>query len=146
VCHPAQAWLRVALRFHTWPQVLAGAALGAGSAAAWFQAGTRLVLPALQQSRAGLAALYVLTGLGAAALAARIVSGWKSDVKQQQQQQQQQQSGQMRARHRQGQQEAAGEESACLLKEAAAAAAAVTDGSGELQPGAQPVRVVTAST
>ena len=43
----AQAWLRVALGFHTVPQVVAGAALGAATAAAWHRLFAAAVLPAL---------------------------------------------------------------------------------------------------
>lgn len=91
-----QTWLRVALGFHTWPQVLVGAALGATTAVAWFKLGTNWVLPALQRSQAGLAALYLLTGIGAAAFGVKNISGWwrerqrhKQQTAEQQQQQQQ---------------------------------------------------------
>ena len=39
-------WLRVALGYHTWPQVLAGYAMGAATAIGWLWAGETLVEPA----------------------------------------------------------------------------------------------------
>jgi len=82
-----QTWLRVFLGFHTWPQVLVGAALGSLTAVSWFKLGTAWALPALQKSATGLGVLYTVTGLGAAAFGVKIISGWWKDRQQQQQQQ-----------------------------------------------------------
>lgn len=71
-----QTWLRVALGFHTWPQVLVGALLGASTAAAWFAWGAGAAVPALRAAPGGLAALYVVTAAGVAAFAARNVLAW----------------------------------------------------------------------
>jgi hypothetical protein len=75
----------VYLGFHTWPQVLVGAALGASTAVTWFKLGTAWALPSLQKSAAGLGILYAVTGLGAAAFAYKIVTGWFKEQKRKQQ-------------------------------------------------------------
>ncbi|KAF8071016.1 LPPE2 [Scenedesmus sp. PABB004] len=69
-------WLRVRLGYHTAPQVLVGAALGAGTAAGWFALGVGAALPALQASPARLAALYGAALLAAGAFAAKNVLAW----------------------------------------------------------------------
>lgn len=45
-----QAWLRVALGYHTVAQVAVGWVVGGGSAAAWHAWGRRVALPAVRQS------------------------------------------------------------------------------------------------
>jgi hypothetical protein len=60
----------VALGFHTWPQVMAGAALGAATAAAWFAWGTRGAVAGLRAG-GGLPALYAVALACMAAFAAR---------------------------------------------------------------------------
>jgi len=74
-----QTWLRVALGFHTWPQVAVGAGLGAATAACWFTLGVSSALPALQQSAAATAALFVMTGLAMAAFAVKNVLAWADE-------------------------------------------------------------------
>jgi hypothetical protein len=81
-----QTWLRVFLGFHTWPQVLVGAALGATTAVSWFKLGTGWALPALQQSRTGLGILYAVTCLGSAAFGFKIITGWWKEQQQKKQQ------------------------------------------------------------
>lgn len=49
-CCCLQAWLRVALGYHTVAQVAVGWVVGGGSAAAWHAWGRRVALPAAQQS------------------------------------------------------------------------------------------------
>ena len=46
----SQAWLRVALGYHTVAQVAVGWVVGGGSAAAWHAWGRRVALPAVRQS------------------------------------------------------------------------------------------------
>lgn len=84
-CGALQTWLRVFLGFHTWPQVLVGAALGSLTAVSWFKLGTAWALPALQKSATGLGVLYTVTGLGAAAFGVKVISGWWKERQQQQQ-------------------------------------------------------------
>ena len=72
-----QTWLRVALGFHTWAQVLVGGALGAATAGTWFIWGNAGgALAALTAWSPGLPALYGLTGAGMAAFALRNVLSW----------------------------------------------------------------------
>lgn len=87
VCLPAclQTWLRVFLGFHTWPQVLVGAALGAATAVTWFRLGAAWALPALQASPAGLRVLYTVTALGSAAFGYKVVTGWFKEQRRKQQ-------------------------------------------------------------
>jgi hypothetical protein len=85
-CCCVQTWLRVFLGFHTWPQVLVGAALGASTAVSWFKLGTAWALPALQQSRTGLGVLYAVTCIGSAAFGFKIITGWWKEQQQKQQQ------------------------------------------------------------
>ena len=54
---PSQAWLRVGLGYHTYPQVAVGLALGTVSALAWDALGTQVALPAVATSPAAGAAL-----------------------------------------------------------------------------------------
>lgn len=124
-----QTWLRVFLGFHTWPQVLVGAALGASTAATWFKLGTGWALPALQQSSTGLGVLYAVTGLGSAAFGYKIITGWWKE----QQQKRQQSSG--RLRH------AGGDEDAQLLlqQQQADASNGVSGSQGGPQSVAPPV-------
>lgn len=74
-----QTWLRVALGYHTWPQVLVGAALGASTAAGWFGWGTSSAVPALRAATAGLPALYAVTLAAVAAFAGRNVLQWRRE-------------------------------------------------------------------
>lgn len=80
-----KTWLRVFLGFHTWPQVLVGAALGATTAVTWFKLGTAWALPALQKSPAGLRVLYTVTALGSAAFGYKVVTGWFKEQRRKQQ-------------------------------------------------------------
>lgn len=80
-----QTWLRVFLGFHTWPQVLVGAALGAATAVTWLRLGTAWALPALQASPAGLRVLYTVTALGSAAFGYKVVTGWFKEQRRKQQ-------------------------------------------------------------
>lgn len=69
----------MALGYHTWPQVIAGAALGASTAAAWFAWGTRSAVGALRDWGPGLPLLYATTLLGVALFAARNVLAWRAE-------------------------------------------------------------------
>ncbi len=71
-----QAWLRVALGFHSAAQVLAGAALGAATAAAWHRLGAERALPAVARQPALAWALRGTTALALALFALRIVLQW----------------------------------------------------------------------
>lgn len=84
--------MRVHLGYHTWPQVLVGAALGGSTAAAWFSIGTSAALPALQQSSIGVPALYTVTLLAMAAFGVKNVLSWAQERRHQQQLQEQQQT------------------------------------------------------
>jgi hypothetical protein len=75
----------VYLGFHTWPQVLVGAALGASTAVTWFKLGTTWALPRLQQSAAGLSILYAVAVLGSGAFGCKIIKGWFKEQKRKQQ-------------------------------------------------------------
>ncbi|WIA11742.1 hypothetical protein OEZ85_011837 [Tetradesmus obliquus] len=83
-------WLRVRLGYHTWPQVLVGAALGASTATGWFFFGTAAALPALQRTPAGLPLLYGTCLVAMAAFAVKNVLSWAKERKERQQKQQQQ--------------------------------------------------------
>eukprot|EP00775_Hariotina_reticulata_P007501 gene7501-7711_t len=72
-------WLRVALGYHTLAQVLVGAALGAATAACWFEMGVTNALPALQGSAAATTALYAATGLAMAAFGVKNVLSWAEE-------------------------------------------------------------------
>lgn len=76
---PCQTWLRVALGYHTWPQVAAGAVLGAASGAGWFALGAASALPALRAWGPGLPLLYGATLAGIAAFACRNVLAWAAE-------------------------------------------------------------------
>lgn len=80
-----QTWLRVYLGFHTWPQVLVGAALGASTAVTWFKLGTAWALPSLQKSAAGLGVLYAATVLGSAGFGYKVITGWFKERRRKQQ-------------------------------------------------------------
>lgn len=70
-------WLRVALGYHTWPQVIVGGVLGGASAAAWFYWGTRGgAVAAIVSTPGGYAALCGATVVGIVAFAARNVLQW----------------------------------------------------------------------
>lgn len=71
-----QAWLRVALGFHSAAQVLAGAALGAATAAAWHRLGAERALPAAARQPALAWVLRGATALALALFALRIVLQW----------------------------------------------------------------------
>jgi uncharacterized membrane protein YgcG len=73
---PTQTWLRVALGYHTWPQVIVGGLLGAGTAGAWFAWGAGAAVPALRAAPAGLPMLYASTAVGVTLFAARNVLAW----------------------------------------------------------------------
>ncbi len=70
--HP-QTWLRVALGYHTLPQVLVGYSLGSATALSWLHLGTAHVLPALGMHPAYGRALVAATYLASAAFVARNV-------------------------------------------------------------------------
>lgn len=78
-----QTWLRVALGYHTWPQVLVGAALGAATATGWLHLGTTAVLPALQHHGGAKAVLFGVTGAAMAAFSVKNVLSWARERKQQ---------------------------------------------------------------
>jgi dolichyldiphosphatase len=69
-------WLRVALGYHTWPQVIVGGMLGSASAAAWFYWGTGGAVAAIVSTPGGYAALCGATVFGIVAFAARNVLQW----------------------------------------------------------------------
>ena len=69
-----QAWLRVALGYHTSEQVAAGAALGCASAAAWHRLGAAVALPALARAPAAECAFQALALAALAAFGARNVA------------------------------------------------------------------------
>ncbi|KAF6265813.1 hypothetical protein COO60DRAFT_763421 [Scenedesmus sp. NREL 46B-D3] len=89
-------WLRVRLGYHTWPQVLVGAALGAGAATGWFLLGTAAALPALQRTPAGLPLLYSACLLAMAVFAVKNVMAWAEERRERQQRQRQQHQWQQR--------------------------------------------------
>lgn len=72
----AQAWLRVALGFHTLPQVVAGAALGAATAAAWHRLFAAAILPALARRPELARALQGTVALMTATFVLRHVLQW----------------------------------------------------------------------
>lgn len=73
-------WLRVALGYHTWPQVLAGYAMGAANAVAWFAASIFAVEPAAAASPSVRVAVYA--GVGAtSALFGRLAWRWVEETK-----------------------------------------------------------------
>jgi len=74
-----QTWLRVALGFHTWPQVVVGGLLGAFTAAGWFAWGTTSAVPALTRWGPGLPLLYASTLIGMVLFAARNVLVWHQE-------------------------------------------------------------------
>jgi hypothetical protein len=76
---PPQTWLRVALGYHTWPQVVAGGLLGASTAAAWFAWGTAYAVPALRSWPPGVPLLYAATAVGMALFAVRNVLVWHQE-------------------------------------------------------------------
>lgn len=80
-----QTWLRVFLGFHTWPQVLVGAALGASTAVTWFKLGTAWALPAVRHTPGGLGLLYTVTVLGSLAFAYKVITGWFKEQRRKQQ-------------------------------------------------------------
>lgn len=81
-----QSGLRVYCGFHSPPQVLAGAALGAATGASWWALGCHLVLPALQQHPGGANALFAAT-LMMTGYAAKHIMAWAQQAAQQQRQQ-----------------------------------------------------------
>lgn len=71
-----QAWLRVALGYHTAPQVVVGWLVGGTSAACWFQLGQAWLLPTLGAQPAALTWLHAATAFAAAFFAATNVWRW----------------------------------------------------------------------
>ena len=76
---PHQTWLRVALGYHTWPQVIVGGLLGASTAGAWFAWGAGAAVPALRAQPLGLPVLYATTVVGVVLFAARNVLSWHEE-------------------------------------------------------------------
>ncbi|KAI8464264.1 MAG: hypothetical protein J3K34DRAFT_120836 [Monoraphidium minutum] len=72
-------WLRVALGYHTWPQVAVGGLLGASTAAAWSAWGSGRAVPALQAWPPGVPLLYVVNAAGVAAFVVRNVLQWRKE-------------------------------------------------------------------
>ncbi|GLC36960.1 hypothetical protein PLESTB_000173900 [Pleodorina starrii] len=69
-------WLRVRLGYHTTPQVVVGYGLGAATAAAWHQLGTRHALEALAAAPEQRMALYGCTAVAVLLFAVRNVLAW----------------------------------------------------------------------
>ncbi|KXZ45760.1 hypothetical protein GPECTOR_51g746 [Gonium pectorale] len=75
-------WLRVRLGYHTVPQVLVGYALGAATAVAWHQLGSRHWLQALAARPDLQAVLYGCTAMAVALFAFRNVRSWLKERRQ----------------------------------------------------------------
>eukprot|EP00879_Flechtneria_rotunda_P018785 GHRR01019718.1.p1 GENE.GHRR01019718.1~~GHRR01019718.1.p1 ORF type:complete len:211 (+),score=67.75 GHRR01019718.1:204-836(+) len=72
-------WLRVHLGFHTGPQVLVGAGLGAATAATWFQIGMQWAMPDIQRSAVSMRVLYATTLLAIAAFGSNNIQSWTDE-------------------------------------------------------------------
>lgn len=78
-----QAWLRVALGYHTVAQVAVGWLVGSGSAAAWHAWGRRAALPAAEADPMLRACVYAATAGAVAFFAVANVLRWWREAKQQ---------------------------------------------------------------
>lgn len=74
-------WLRVALGYHTWPQLVVGGLLGASTAASWFSLGTSYTIEALRAWPPGLPLLYGATLVGMVLFSVRNVLVWQKERK-----------------------------------------------------------------
>lgn len=71
-----QAWLRIALGYHTLPQVAAGWLVGSLSAAAWWRLGQAWLAPTLAARPGAAAWLYGATGAGVVFFSVQNVARW----------------------------------------------------------------------
>lgn len=73
------AWLRVALGYHSLPQVAVGWAVGATSAALWWSAGRWAVLPAASGSPALAAGVYIFAAAAMTFFSLKHVARWAAE-------------------------------------------------------------------
>lgn len=74
-----QAWLRVALGYHTWEQVGAGLVLGGTTAYCWFLLGARHAFATLQTSTTCMTALFAATGAAIVLFTVKNVLAWMKE-------------------------------------------------------------------
>ena len=78
---PSQAWLRVLLGYHTYPQLAAGLVLGSGVACCWFAVFLAAVEPAIAAQPVNEVRLMVTTLLASALFAVAFFRRWAAGQK-----------------------------------------------------------------
>jgi hypothetical protein len=80
--HALQAWLRIALGYHTPAQVLVGCAVGNLVAVSWLAAGEYKVFPAIASPDGALPrlVLYLITTTGVGAFVAYALHRWTREL------------------------------------------------------------------